>query len=189
MTPRLLIVALMVGLVTLGACSSDHVDRDEAIGRVIDETGGRIGRDQAACYVDRVLEELGAAPLRPGAETTPEQDAELSAVRVDCIGVSNVGAGPASTAPLDAPDRAMPGPRTRGESPDLDALWDECAAGFGQACDDLFARAVIGSEYETFAASCGGRTRELHCAAVYPSPGVILPSAAQPTTTVPPPSP
>ncbi|HSL58661.1 MAG TPA: DUF2510 domain-containing protein [Acidimicrobiales bacterium] len=44
-----------------------------------------------------------------------------------------------------------------GDDPALDALWDACEAGDGQACDDLYLRTPIGSEYEEFGATCGGR--------------------------------
>jgi hypothetical protein len=49
---------------------------------------------------------------------------------------------------------------TYGDDPLLDAQWDECAAGDNAACDDLWWDSPIGSEYETFAESCGGRSSE-----------------------------
>ena len=39
----------------------------------------------------------------------------------------------------------------------LDALFDDCGAGDGQACDDLFLESPVDSFYETYAAHCGGR--------------------------------
>ena len=45
---------------------------------------------------------------------------------------------------------------TYGDDPALDALWDACAAGDGQACDDLYNEAPIGSEYEEFGNTCAG---------------------------------
>jgi hypothetical protein len=194
MTPRSFAARVSIGgaatlLALAAACSSDHIDRRDAIARVVEDGGGRVDEEQAACYVDRVLDEIGSAPLRPGADLTPEQEARSTAVRVDCIGFADLGAGPDPTVTPSAPSGSLAGPRRRGDAPELDALSDSCAAGFGQSCDELFARAVLGSEYEAFAASCGGRTRELLCATVYPEPGVVLPSDAQPTTSVPPPSP
>ena len=44
-----------------------------------------------------------------------------------------------------------------GDDPALDALWDACAAGDGEACDDLYFQSPIGSEYEEFGDTCGGR--------------------------------
>ena len=45
-----------------------------------------------------------------------------------------------------------------GDDPELDALWDACAAGDGVACDDLYAEAPFGSAYEEFGSTCGGTT-------------------------------
>jgi hypothetical protein len=177
-------------IATLGACSSGGIDRSEAIQRVVTEGDGRVTEEQAGCYVDRVLDEIGTAPLRPGATIPPEQIARLTTIRVDCIGVANVGADPVDGGTVVLPEGAgLPGPKKRGDDVALDALWDECAAGFGQACDDLFDRSGLGTDYEDFGATCGRRTREDPCAAVYPSPGVRLPSPAQASTTAPPPSP
>jgi hypothetical protein len=178
-----------IAVLVLGACSNDGLDRADAVARVVADGGGRIDEQQATCFVDRVLDELGSGPLQPDAPRTAEQEARLTSIRVDCIGIATVGSGPDLDAGGVAPEASLPGPQVKGDSPELDALWDRCAEGYGQACDELFAEAVLGSEYESFAASCGGRTRELRCAGTYPEPGVVLPSPAQPSTTVPPPPP
>ncbi|HWS58275.1 MAG TPA: hypothetical protein VN257_07025, partial [Actinotalea sp.] len=47
-----------------------------------------------------------------------------------------------------------------GDDPELDALWDACAAEDWTACDDLYYQAAIGSEYEAFGATCGERTED-----------------------------
>lgn len=52
-------------------------------------------------------------------------------------------------------DEALGDPATYGDDPDLDALWDACAAGDWGACDELYGVAPIGSEYETYGATCG----------------------------------
>ncbi|WP_061960742.1 DUF4190 domain-containing protein [Demequina flava] len=44
-----------------------------------------------------------------------------------------------------------------GDDPELDVLYDQCGAGDGQACDDLYWASAIGSEYEEYAETCGGR--------------------------------
>jgi len=46
---------------------------------------------------------------------------------------------------------------TYGEDPDLDRLWDGCAAGDGQACDDLYLESPLDSGYEEFGDTCGDR--------------------------------
>lgn len=44
-----------------------------------------------------------------------------------------------------------------GDDPILDLLWDSCASGNNQACDELAITSPIDSGYETFARECGGR--------------------------------
>ena len=39
----------------------------------------------------------------------------------------------------------------------LDNLYDQCADGNDQACNDLYFQSFGGSEYEEFALTCGGR--------------------------------
>ena len=70
---------------------------------------------------------------------------------------------------LNAPDEvpeeiAFVGPLAYGDDPELDALWDECEAGDGAACDDLWELAPVGSEYERFGVTCGEREDVLNCA-------------------------
>jgi hypothetical protein len=43
-----------------------------------------------------------------------------------------------------------------GDDPELDALWDQCGAGDGDACDELFFSSPVGSAYEDFGDTCGG---------------------------------
>lgn len=50
------------------------------------------------------------------------------------------------------------GAETYGDNADLDELWDGCAAGDGQACEDLYLYAPPGTDYETFGATCGRLT-------------------------------
>src|SRR5262245_11831226 len=47
-----------------------------------------------------------------------------------------------------------------GDDPALDALWDACDGGDGQACDDLYWQSPVGSEYEAFGNTCGERFSE-----------------------------
>lgn len=47
-----------------------------------------------------------------------------------------------------------------GDDATLDALWDACEAGDGEACDDLYWGSPIGSEYEAFGNTCGERFSE-----------------------------
>lgn len=60
---------------------------------------------------------------------------------------------------------AASGPVTLGDDEALDTLWVGCEAGSGAACDELFERSPVGSEYELFAVSCGNRPLVLDCTA------------------------
>lgn len=53
---------------------------------------------------------------------------------------------------------AAPGdPRAPNEDPELDALWDACAAEDWEACDRLYFQSELDSDYEFFGATCGTR--------------------------------
>lgn len=60
------------------------------------------------------------------------------------------------------PDAAS-GPVGFGDDAGLDILWLACEAGEGAACDELFERSPVGSEYELFGVSCGNRPLVLDC--------------------------
>lgn len=64
---------------------------------------------------------------------------------------------------------------TKGDDPALDRLWDECEAGTGSACDELFELAPLNSEYESFGLSCGDRPDELHCSELVSADQAELP--------------
>ncbi len=61
---------------------------------------------------------------------------------------------------------------TRGDVPELDALWEGCASGRGDwtlACDTLFEVAPLDSEYEAFGDTCGDRNEPSGwCEDLYP---------------------
>ena len=44
-----------------------------------------------------------------------------------------------------------------GDNPVLDILWDACENGDDAACDELYSISEVGSAYEAFGATCGGR--------------------------------
>ena len=47
-----------------------------------------------------------------------------------------------------------------GDDEALDALWDACEGGDPDACDDLYWTSPVGSAYEEFGLTCGGRAPE-----------------------------
>jgi hypothetical protein len=188
-TPRLaagVIAALVVVvglLVLLRAIQPSAFDRTLAIDRTIDASGGRLSHAQAACYVDKARTKVGSRYLEPGVSIPSSVGQRLTAIRDDCVGIAALGA--ASQGPADVPDtEAGRQPLRHGQDPALDALWSSCAAGSGVACDELFDRSPIGSQYEKFALSCGGRTPQMSCAAVY-GPKKAEPVIRTTTTTAP----
>lgn len=48
-------------------------------------------------------------------------------------------------------------PDTYGDDPELDGLWEDCDDGDATACDNLYSFSPIGSAYEEFGSTCGGR--------------------------------
>lgn len=57
-------------------------------------------------------------------------------------------------------DRLTSNARTYGDDAQLDALWDKCKGGDGEACDELYDESPLGSEYEEYGNTCGGRYPE-----------------------------
>jgi len=162
------------GLMLVVACSeaSPGMDRAAAVQKVIADSKGAVTQQQAECYVNRVVDEVGAGALAEDARPTPSQLGRLTSIRIDCVGVANLGRSPGTgtvrpLAPEETSARRLP--HRRGDDPNLDLLYEACAQGNGRACDDLFDAAPPGSDYEEFAVTCGGRTREKRCADVYSS--------------------
>jgi hypothetical protein len=176
--PVVLFASSVLWVVT--ACSeAPSFDRGAAVQRVLDDSQGTMTRQQAECYVNRVADEVGSDQLDPNAHPAPNQMSRLTTIRIDCIGVANLGRTPASgtirpLAPNETSARRLP--QRPGDDAQLDLLYTACQQGNGQACDSLFDAAPAGSEYEEFAVTCGGRTREAKCADAF-----TVGSAAPPT--------
>lgn len=92
-----------------------------------------------------------------------QEGAALQGIFEAATGGSNVGplgqdlARYASECGVDLEEAAASAGQTYGDDPVLDGLWDACASGDGQACDDLYFDSVTGSEYERFGLTCGDR--------------------------------
>jgi hypothetical protein len=97
--------------------------------------------DQAACMVaaladNNAASELAVASLSPAVQDALEACVSQGDPAVDTAGLFEPGS-------------------TYGDNPALDALWDACQAGAMASCDELYSTSEIGSEYETFGATCG----------------------------------
>lgn len=85
--------------------------------------------------------------------------AALAVVLAACGGTDDTPAAPEPT-PAPAPAPAPPpdvtpepekDPDTYGDDPVLDRLWDRCADGQIDACDELYWDSPLGSDYEAYA--------------------------------------
>ena len=115
---------------------------------------GLEGND-AQCVGQGLVDSMGADALAmlasaadestPGSEVA-EFGVELLRVAEDC------GIDPDTVdSPLGSDAFAY------GDDPELDAMYDACAAGDSVACDDLYINSPAGSDYEQFGGTCGGR--------------------------------
>jgi hypothetical protein len=104
-------------------------------------------------------------------------------------GDGTAGPPPTSTGgtPSTPPATARPGesvPQSYGDDPALDRLSDACGAGTMRACDALSAAAAPGTQYASWAASCGGRSKDPipgECVTTY---GPEVTTTAPTTTTL-----
>ncbi|HVN51940.1 MAG TPA: hypothetical protein VMT43_10930, partial [Acidimicrobiales bacterium] len=189
-TRRVVLVAVLAAVVATAlvlawrATRSPGFDRALAVDRAVDASGGRLTRGQAGCYVDHVRAKIGSRYLEPDVTVPGPIAARMAAMRDDCIGVAGLGLSTPSTASVPGTEAGSQ-PLRHGQDPVLDALWARCAAGDGAACDELFDQSPIGSEYERFALTCGGRTPQMACATVYHRPRPTTNAPRSTTTSAP----
>ena len=143
--------ALAALTLLLAACGSDEDDfreqlkeldpsiTDEAVDRIIDELGAR-----GLSVTDICDGAIGDGPIPADA-----QEAIFTCLSADFLSTDT----PDTSGSSDSSGNSG----TYGSDAELDALWDGCVAGDGAACDDLYFRARIGSEYEDFGDKCGDR--------------------------------
>ncbi len=173
---RKIFAALAAILVALGltACSEDPYRDRESVAPVVpspvapspapslpgpDLSGltdlGGLSADDLL-ELQRQFEELGIDPNDPsswGLSGTDLQDLERQLQELeDLMGGSSSGS---SGSDSTFGGSMFSDANSYGDDPELDALWDDCAAGDMQACDDLYMNSPFDSEYEDFANNCG----------------------------------
>ena len=187
---RRLTIALLGTLGLLAAaCGDDALSTEEveAIDRLVDAA---LTVDEQRCIlggIDRLgipVSQIAADEL------TADQDGEVLAATLECVEdiatiesfIDSFIAGAAEEGTelsrnearcairaLDAEDqgaaiRACLGDRASdgdfGDDPVLDLLAEQCRRGNDQACDELHVTSPIGSEYEAYGRTCGGRAPE-----------------------------
>ncbi len=143
----------------VGCSDSEPYPRDAAVAQLATDRGWT--EREAGCWVDRVLDAQGAEVL-DAILAGGDDPAAVAPITVDCVAADKLPtSGSASTtSPTVAPGQ----PARYGDDPELDALWDACAAGDGAACDALFDAAPLGSDYERFGSTCGDRGVRPRCA-------------------------
>ena len=117
---------------------------------------GDLTEEQARCVGEEFLSieglDLNEIADDPNAMfADPEMMSRLLTIFSDCgIDPTQLGGGGGTPSGLLEGD-------TYGDNPTLDALWDACEAGDGAACDELYFSSGVGTEYEEFGDTCGGR--------------------------------
>ena len=154
----LFVIATIVALLA-GACSST----DEQFRESLLDDG--FSEEQADC----VLDGLDAAGIDPadltdqalGNDLPPEEALEVTAA---CFFGSafedmaeRIADGDDISFDLDTSGSSSSGVDDYGDDPAMDALFDACQAGDGAACDELYWSSPLGSRYEDFGNTCGGR--------------------------------
>lgn len=137
-------------VVALGAaaCSGDGISKTEFLDELVAQN--LFTQEQAECFVDRVWDDIGpldANKITSGDLSEADQ-AALTAATLACI---DLGGDVGVTSDLS------PGDPPPGEDAVLDALWTQCGEGDAAACDTLYFDSPVGSTYEEFGLTCGGR--------------------------------
>ena len=85
-------------------------------------------------------------------------DSPLEAYSQTCGGrVPEQAGAPGCAERFGAPVPAAQAPGDLGDDAVLDDLAEACAGGDARSCDDLYLRAPVGSAYEDYGSTCGGR--------------------------------
>jgi hypothetical protein len=149
----------------------------EVCGQEGDDTTTTTGEVEFGAYgsdpeLDALYDECadGSADACDELWTTAENGTEYYDFGYSCGGVVPEGETEVCSDVLgDGGDDSDPSgePDSYGDDETLDALWDACEDGDGQACDDLFFDSPVGSEYEEFGKTCGGRLEGLDAETEY----------------------
>jgi len=163
---------MRIALLTLAAvavgCSAPQpaavsVQPEDVVLAYVDEG---MNAEVADCLVGLGSREFELDALLPDA-VTPEQDAllldEMLRSCIDAVATL-------SEEDLEAPTTFDSGPFDVGDDLYLDGLYADCSHGDGAACDRLWEEAPVGSMYESYGVSCGGRPAILNCAEEMDSP-------------------
>jgi hypothetical protein len=144
---RRLLIPVALALV-VAACSDDTAD--DTVTTTTPTTAATTSTTAPASTTTSVV---------PTSDTTkPREEGVARSDKKDPAGIQ-ISALSKTSRPERGDDAATDGPPAeRGQDPRLDVLWDECADGDLDACDDLYRESPAGSDYERFGDTCGNRT-------------------------------
>lgn len=179
-------LGVAVAVVALGGCGVDPPTDQErlAIDRLVE---AELSGDEERCILAGLADLGITAGRIVDGDLNADEDGEVLAATLECVDdlaavegfVDSFIAGAAAEGTTlsrdearctiraleaddqDAAIRDCLGERvdqgTFGDDPILDLLVEQCRRGNDLACDELFATSPIGSAYETFGRTCGGR--------------------------------
>lgn len=143
---RPVMTAALIGLL-VAACGSDSDDLEQ----LIREADPSVDDGTVECIIDELeARGLSADDVSDAAEGRDTMPRGAQAAFDACVSAT-VTEATAPEQPIDA----------YGSDATLDGLWDACDAGDAAACDELYLRSPIGSEYEDFGETCGGRSESV----------------------------
>ena len=179
-------LGVAVAVVALGGCGVDPPTDQErlAIDRLVE---AELSGDEERCILAGLADLGITAGRIVDGDLNADEDGEVLAATLECVDdlaavegfVDSFIAGAAAEGTTLSRDEARctiralqaddqnaairdclgerVGQGTFGDDPILDLLVEQCRRGNDLACDELFATSPIGSAYETFGRTCGGR--------------------------------
>ena len=149
---RIVGLALVLALVAAACGGGSEVTKEELVAEFVGED--LFTQEQAECFVDAIWDDFGPLDIRQiesQEDFSPAQAAALTEATFSCIDVGDLIQDPPPVTDL------LPTDRPPGTDAELDAFWVACGGGDAEACDDLFIQSPLGSDYEEFGRTCGGR--------------------------------
>lgn len=167
-------VAVVVAVLLAGGGDEDDSVRTQLAAQF--RANSELSDDQADCVADHVVDEMGEDSFEGvdfSAEEPPDEIADdLFAAAFDSLESCDIDPADFAGSGSDDDDDADSGDGTYGSDPELDALYDACADGDYEACDDLYNQSPSGSEYEEFGDTCGDRNEPSgYCVDLYGEDG------------------
>lgn len=172
-----ILAAVVVAVIAFTAFGGDDETNVRAqLASKLREEESSLTASQAQCVADLIVDEAGENAFKDtdwdSADPPPEFIGAMVAVGLsrladECELAPNTFGG-SDNGETPSTDGGSGEEGSYGSDPDLDALYDDCASGDYQACDDLFFQSPSDSEYEQFGDTCGDRNEPSGtCVALY----------------------